>query len=92
MGVIEKAYYNNLPNATTCNTIGDVFKSHAEKNQELKMEMKFIYGMLVIYGIGVDVAIITFLIEVIWSIGDKLYKLEGHEHVFVIFHFYFNTM
>ena len=71
MGVIEKAYDNNLPNATTCNTIGDVFKSHAEKNQELKMEMKFIYGMLVIYGIGMDVAMISFLIEVIWSIGDK---------------------
>ena len=71
MGVIEKAYDNNLPNATTCNTVRDVFKSHAEKNQELKMEMKFIYGMLVIYGIGVDVAMITFLIEVIWSIGDK---------------------
>ena len=71
MGVIEKAYDNNLPNATTCNTIGDVFKSHAEKNQELKMEMKFIYGMLVIYGIGMDVAMIYFLIEVIWSIGDK---------------------
>ena len=71
MGVIEKAYDNNLPNATTCNTVGDVFKSHAEKNQELKMEMKFIYGMLVIYGIGMDVAMIYFLIEVIWSIGDK---------------------
>ena len=71
MGVIEKAYDNNLPNATTCNTVGDVFKSHAEKNQELKMEMKFIYGMLVIYGIGMDVAMISFLIEVIWSIGDK---------------------
>ena len=71
MGVIEKAYDNNLPNATTCNTIGDVFKSHAEKNQELKMEMKFIYGMLVIYGIGVYVAMITFLIEIIWSICGK---------------------
>ena len=71
MGVIEKAYHNNLPNATTCNTVGDVFKSHAEKNQELKMEMKFIYSMLVIYGIGMDVAMISFLIEVIWSIGDK---------------------
>ena len=71
-GVIENTYYNNLPNATSCNTIGDVFKSHAEKNHELKLELKFIYGMLVILGIGVHVAITTFLIEVIWSIiGGK---------------------
>ena len=72
MGVIEKTYYNNLPNATTCNTIGDVFKSHAEKNQELIMELKFIYGVLIVLGIGVNVAMITFLMEVIWSmIGGK---------------------
>ena len=72
-GVIENTYYNNLPNATSCNTIGDVFKSHAEKNHELKLELKFIYGMLVILGIGVHVAITTFLIEVIWSIiGGKI--------------------
>ena len=71
-GVIENTYYNNLPNATSCNTIGDVFKSHAEKNQELIMELKFIYGMLIVLGIGVNVAMITFLIEVIWSIiGGK---------------------
>ena len=71
MGVIEKTYFDNLPNATTCNTIGDVFKTHADKNQELIMELKFIYGMLVLLGIGVGVAIITFLTEVIWSIGGK---------------------
>ena len=72
MGVIEKTYYNNLPNATSCNTIRDAFKSHAEKNQELIMELKFIYGMLIVLGIGVNVAMVTFLIEVIWSIiGGK---------------------
>ena len=72
MGVIERTYYNNLPNATSCNTIGDAFKSHAEKNQELIMELKFIYGMLFVLGIGVNVAMMTFLIEVIWStIGGK---------------------
>ena len=69
MGVIEKTYFDNLPNATTCNTIGDVFKTHADKNQELIMELKFIYGMLVLLGIGVGLAMITFLIEVNWSIG-----------------------
>ena len=74
MGVIEKTYYDNLPNATTCNTIGDVFKTHADKNQELIMELKFIYGMLVIFGIGVVVAMITFLTEAIWSIGGMSLK------------------
>ena len=64
MGVIEKTYYDNLPNATTCNTIGDVFQTHADKNQELKMELKFMYGMLVLHGIGAGVAMITFYIEV----------------------------
>ena len=78
MGVIEKTYYDNLPNATTCNTIGDVFKTHADKNQELIMELKFIYGMLVLLGIGVVVAAITFLIEVIWSVGEMSYKLEAY--------------
>ena len=87
MGVIEKTYYDNLPNATTCNTIGDVFKTHADKNQELIMELKFIYGMLVIFGIGVVVAMMTFLTEAIWSIGGMCLKLEAHVHVFVILHF-----
>ena len=73
MGLILKSYYKNLPNATKCNSNSEVFESHEEKNVRVRVELNTIYGMLVILGIGVHVAITTFLIEVIWSIiGGKI--------------------
>ena len=65
MGLILQSYYKNLPNATKCNSISEVFESHEEKNVRVRVELNTIYGMLVILGIGGVVALITFIAEIV---------------------------
>ena len=65
MGLIHKSYYNHLPNATECKDINDVYKSHMEKNHRVTVEVDDIYGMLVLLGLGVGGALITFYVEMI---------------------------
>ena len=65
MGLILRSYYKNLPNATKCNSISEVFESHEEKNVRVRVELNTIYGMLVILGIGGVVALITFIAEIV---------------------------
>ena len=64
MGLILQSYYKNLPNATKCNSISEVFESHEEKNVRVRVELNTIYGMLVILGIGGVVALITLIAEI----------------------------
>ena len=61
MGLIHKSYYSYLPNATKCNTIGDVFKSHT--TEKVVVEANDIYGMLALFGLGLCVALFTFPAE-----------------------------
>ena len=63
VGVIQNSYYKNLPNATKCKTIHDVYKSHAEKNRRVIVDVNDIYGMLLLLGLGVAGAVITFTAE-----------------------------
>ena len=63
MGVITKSYFEQLPNVTYCNSIGDVYKSHGEKNHNVVVEVNDMYGMLVLIGLGVEVALMTFIAE-----------------------------
>ena len=65
MGLVLQTYYNNLPNATKCNSISEVFESHEEKNLNVRVELNAIYGMLAILGIGSGVALITFIAEIV---------------------------
>ena len=65
MGLILQSYYKNLPNATKCNSISEVFETHEEKNVRVRVELNTIYGMLVILGIGGVVALITFIAEIV---------------------------
>ena len=64
MGLILQSYYKNLPNATKCNSISEVFESHEEKYDRVRVELNAIYGMLVILGIGAGVALFTFTAEI----------------------------
>ena len=64
MGLIEKSYYNHLPNATQCKTISDVYDSHAKRNHEVVVEVNDIYGMMVLLGLGVGLSFATFIVEV----------------------------
>ena len=63
MGVINKSFYDHLPNATKCKTINDVYISHREKDHLVKVEVNDIYGMLVLLGLGVSGALVTFIAE-----------------------------
>ena len=63
MGLIDKSYYNHLPNATKCKTISDVYNSHAERNHEVVVELNDIYGMMGLLGLGVGWSLATFIAE-----------------------------
>ena len=65
MGLIKMSYLKHLPNATECNTIADVYKTHNQKNRTVRVELNDIYGMLILLGLGVGVALITFTAEII---------------------------
>ena len=43
--------------------INDVYESHLQKRGAVILELKNIYGMLVLLGIGVGVALITVIAE-----------------------------
>ena len=66
MGLILRSYYKNLPNATKCNSISEVFESHEEQYDRVRVELNAIYGMLVILGIGAGVALFTFTAEIVF--------------------------
>ena len=77
MGLIHMSYYNLLPNATKCNTIGDVYKSHAEQNQTVIVKVNDIYGMLVLLGLGVGGALLVFIAEIVLlvSVSHDKYRV-----------------
>ena len=64
MGLIHMSFYNHLPNATKCNTISDVFRSYAERNHKVIVEINDIYGIMILLGIGVAGAVIIFSAEI----------------------------
>ena len=63
MGLIEKSYYSLMPNATKCMNLNDVLKLHMGKNNEVILEVKNIYGILVLLGLGVGLALIMLCAE-----------------------------
>ena len=71
MGLIQMGYYNHLPNATECKTITDVYKSQTEKNHKVTVEVNDIFGMLVLLGLGVGGALITFMGEITLSVCQQ---------------------
>ena len=75
MGLILKSYYAHLPNATKCNTIADMLKSHAEQNQNAIVELNDIYGMLVLLGFGLSVAHIVLLSEYTLLVSEMGYLI-----------------
>ena len=80
MGLILKSYYTYLPNATKCNTIEDMFQSHAEQNQKATVEVNDIYGMLVLLGFGLCVAHIVLLSEftlLVSEIGNLILTMSN---------------
>ena len=72
MGMIDRSYYSNMLNATKCKTITDVYESHMEKNRTVNVEMNDILGMLLLLGLGVGGALITFVAEVIFVVRGSL--------------------
>ena len=69
MGLIHKSYYSYLPNATKCNTIGDVFRSH--KTEKVIVQVNDIYGILVLLGLGLGMALLIFPAEIILLVREK---------------------
>ena len=65
MGLIHKSYNNIVPNATKCYNMGDVLRSHEEKDHTVIVQVNDIYGMLVLLGLGVCGALITFTAETV---------------------------
>ena len=74
MGLIHKSYYNHLPNATECKTITDVYKSQTEKNHKVTVEVNDIFGMLVLLGLGVGGALLTFIAEMFLMVRRNINK------------------
>ena len=68
MGLIHNSYYNYLPNATKCTTIGDVNKSHEGKNRRVTVHLNDIFGMLILLGLGAGGALISLITEIIFSV------------------------
>ena len=64
IGLINRSYYNYLPNATKCDTIREAFISHSEKNKTVTVELNDIYGMLALLGLGLCGALFTIIFEV----------------------------
>ena len=63
MGLINKSFFKYLPNGTICNTINDIYESHMKNNHTVIVRLNDIYGMLVLLGLGVGLALITFTAE-----------------------------
>ena len=64
MGLIEMSYSRHLgENSTKCMTINDVYMSHMERSQIVMVELNDIYGMLVLFGLGVAGAFVIFIAE-----------------------------
>ena len=63
MGLIQRSYNRNLPNASKCNSIHDAFKSHTENNQKVKVKLSDVYGMLALLGFGFGLALIALFVE-----------------------------
>ena len=68
MGLINKSFFNYLPNATACKNGNDIYESHVGNNQRVIVQLNNIYGMLVLLGLGVGGALITFPAENLWSV------------------------
>ena len=71
MGLIDAGYYNYMPNATKCNTLNDIKKSHQGENQIVIVEINDIYGMLILLGLGMGGAIIIFGAEIVAMVREK---------------------
>ena len=57
-----------MPNSTLCNTVNDVYQSHMENNHTVIVKLNDIYGMLVLLGLGVGLALITFTAETLFMV------------------------
>ena len=76
MGIIEKTYYDLLPNSTQCKTFDEVYKSHLEANSKVIVEVKDIYGMLLLLSFGVGLALTTLSVEIVRMLFLYLYLYE----------------
>ena len=56
---------NHVPNATKCNTWGDVKASHRNKDHLVVLNYDDIYGLLIILAVGLSGSSIIFIAEVV---------------------------
>ena len=63
MGLLEMGYHKYQPNAAKCQTIQDVYKSHAENNEKVKVKLRDVYGILALLGHGFGLAVISVIAE-----------------------------
>ena len=68
MGLIQKSFFNYLPNGTICSTVNDVYESHMENDHTVTVKLNDIYGMLVLLGLGVGLALIIFTAETVMMV------------------------
>ena len=61
-----------IPNATKCNSIDDVYKSHARKKGTVVMKVNDIYGLLALLGLGMGLALITLIAEMVLLVSKNL--------------------
>ena len=64
-GLIAEKMKEHLPNATQCVSHADVQRSHFGKGQLVVFRMDNIYGMLILLAIGLGVAAIIVMVEMI---------------------------
>ena len=68
MGLINKSFFNYLPNATACKNPNDIYESHVGNDLTITVQLNDIYGMLFLLGLGVVGALTTFPAENLWSV------------------------
>ena len=71
MGLILKSFFSYLPNGTKCNTVNDIYESHMENNHTVTVKLNDIYGMLVLLGLGVGLALITLTAETLLMVSTS---------------------
>ena len=77
MGLIDRLFKNNEGNATKCSTRSGVRSTNTERDQKRVLEIKDIYGMLILITIGLSGALLVFVGEcIIHKVNCTVQKMK----------------
>ena len=63
MGFMNNLFEKNVANSTKCRTWKQVAESHMMRNQDVRIRLKDLGGMLILLAVGLGAALIIFFAE-----------------------------